>query len=98
MVTWIWAVYARGVPLRAYNIGSEVAVDIATLARTVASAFPMPQPVEIRGLRQPGKSLDRSVPSTKRIREELGVVSRVDLVQGIARTIEFHRARTQPQR
>lgn len=42
MVVWLWAIYARGQTLRAYNVGSSNAIDIAALARTVVSRIEPP--------------------------------------------------------
>jgi nucleoside-diphosphate-sugar epimerase len=92
MVTWLWAIYVRGEPVRAYNVGSDVGVDIATLARSIAASFPIPPPVEIRGVATPGRAVDRYVPSTQRIQAELGLTARIGLAEGISRTIEFYRS------
>jgi len=90
MITWLWAIYARGVPMRAYNLGSDAAVNTATLARTVSSVRPSSPPVEIHGKSEPSKPTDRYVPDTARIRAELGVERLVDLPEAIRRTIAFH--------
>jgi dTDP-glucose 4,6-dehydratase len=89
MIAWLWAIYARGVSGRAYNVGSEDATNIAALARTVAAASPNAPPAEIHGKPELGKPTDRYVPDTARIRAELGVASLVDLSEGIRRTIAF---------
>ncbi len=96
MVNWLWAIFARGESLRAYNVGSEEAVDIASLARLTASCF-TPQPsVEVRSTPAPGAVADCYVPSTRRIQEELKVRAIVPLRQAIERTISFHRQTAQP--
>jgi len=92
MIAWLWAIYARGIPMRAYNVGSDSGADMATLARTVA-AVRRPSPtadIEIHGKPQAGAPADRYVPDTTRIRTELGVESLVDLPDAIRRTIAFH--------
>jgi dTDP-glucose 4,6-dehydratase len=90
MVTWLWAIYARGVPMRAYNLGSDAAVSVATLAQTVSDVRLSSPKIEIRGKSEPGKPTDRYVPDTTRIRTELSVESLVDLPEAIRRTIAFH--------
>lgn len=92
MIIWLLAVYARGETLRAYNIGSEDAVSMATLARLVAKTAGSGSAVQILGKAEPGRDLDRYVPSSQRIRSELGVEQRIDLETAVRRTIEFHRA------
>lgn len=95
LAAWLWSILARGEVARAYNVGSEVAVDIATTARAVA-AVTTPRPeVEIRGARQPDQpGPDRYVPSTARARSELGVAETVDLDEALQRTLAWHRARS----
>jgi nucleoside-diphosphate-sugar epimerase len=94
MITWLWAVFARGTSRRAYNIGSDVPITIASLATAVASAFePQPQ-IIIAKTPVPGREADRYVPSTARICSELGVRRRVELPEAISRTIIWHRSRS----
>lgn len=91
LVTWLWAIYARGAVLRAYNVGSEEAVTMRELAEMAASCADAPITVEVHGLPQPGKVVDRYLPSTSRVREELGVVSTIPVLTGIRRTLEYLR-------
>ena len=91
MVVWLWAIYARGQTSRAYNVGSSNAIDIAALARTVASRIEPQVAVEIRGRPMAGASLDRYIPDTRRIRDELGVAERIGLRDAIDRTMAFYR-------
>jgi dTDP-glucose 4,6-dehydratase len=90
MVCWLWAILARGEPLRAYNVGSAHAVTIAELARTVARVFENPPNVTIAREADPGASVHRYVPDVTRIVEELSVTERVDLQSAIARTIRSY--------
>ena len=72
LAVWLWTILLRGESGRAYNVGSEAAVDIATLARLVAAAFVPPLGVEILGAPQPGRAVDRYVPSTRRAARSSG--------------------------
>lgn len=92
MIVWLLAVYARGEALRAYNIGSEEAVTIASLAKRVVESSRDGSRVKILGKAEPGRKVDRYVPSSLRIRNELGVEQRIFLDKAIRRTIEFHRS------
>ncbi len=87
MTTWLWAVLVRGQTLRAYHVGSEEAVTMAELAALVGSSITPTQPIRIHGKPDPTRSLDRYVPSTQRIRDELGVVTTIPIAEGIKRTL-----------
>ena len=39
LMVWLWTILFKGEACRAYNVGSEEAVDIATTARRVAEAL-----------------------------------------------------------
>jgi nucleoside-diphosphate-sugar epimerase len=92
LAAWLWSILARGDVGRAYNVGSETAVDIAATAEAVAAvSTPRPE-VEIRGKPVPGRLPDRYVPSTARARTELGLAETVDLEEALRRTRAWHRA------
>ncbi len=90
MVVWLWAIFARGELLRAYNVGSAHAVTIAELARTVARGFEDSPEVTIAREAAPGASAHRYVPDVTRIKDDLSVTERVDLRSAIARTIRSY--------
>lgn len=92
MTAWLWAIYVRGGPGRAYNVGSERAVTIADLAQTVADRLVPTPKVSVRGKPRANVAPDRYLPDTSRIRSELGARETVTLEEGIDRTIAFHRA------
>jgi len=91
LAVWLWTILLRGTAARAYNVGSEVATDIAGLANTVASVFDPPLSVEILGSPQPDRPVDRYVPSTQRARTELGLSLHVTLDDAIRRTADWYR-------
>lgn len=90
MTIWLWAIYARGDTLRAYNVGSENAVTISELANAVAGQTSPQGDVRIHGTPVPGRAVDQYVPSTARIRSELAVEELVGLGDAIAKTMRFH--------
>jgi dTDP-glucose 4,6-dehydratase len=92
LAVWLWTILLGAPSRRAFNVGSEDAIDIATLARTVAAAFDPPSAVEVLGVPTPGRAVDRYVPSTHRARTELGLEERVPLDDAIARTVAWHRS------
>jgi nucleoside-diphosphate-sugar epimerase len=86
LMVWLWTILFRGQSCRAYNVGSEEAVNIATLAREVAAALTPEADVEIASTPTPGAPVHRYVPSTARAREELGLRAEVPLREAIRRT------------
>ncbi len=93
MAIWLWRILARGLPSRAYNVGSEQSIDVRSLAHSVASTSIPSLDVIIHGNTVPGAEIERYVPSTKRACAELGLQQRVDSTDAITRTIAWHRAR-----
>ena len=92
MTAWLWAIFARGEIGRPYNVGSDEAIDIEQLARTVASTVNPDSTVTIARPRNPNADAERYVPDTARIERELGVRRTIELVEGIARTAAWHTA------
>jgi dTDP-glucose 4,6-dehydratase len=90
LAIWLWTILFKGAPLRPYNVGSEQALTIGELAHIVARVFNPPRKVHIAEAGDPDKSPDRYIPSTQRARQELGLQERVDLVQAIQKTINWH--------
>jgi nucleoside-diphosphate-sugar epimerase len=86
LMVWLWTILFKGQSRRAYNVGSEEAIDIASLAREVAAALPPEVAVNVASRATPGGSVHRYVPSTARAREELGLTVEVPLREAIRRT------------
>jgi nucleoside-diphosphate-sugar epimerase len=86
LTVWLWTILFKGESRRAYNVGSEEALDIASLAREVAAALPPEVGVTITSPATPGATPHRYVPSTARAREELGLTVEVPLREAIRRT------------
>ncbi len=88
LAAWLLTLLARGRAGRAYNVGSEAAISIEDLAKTVTRVLAVGPGVEIAGQRVPGRLPERYVPSTRRAREELGLVETVSLERAILRMAE----------
>lgn len=86
LMVWLWTILFKGQPRRAYNVGSEEALNIAALGRAVADALPPVIDVNIASRPTPGAPVHRYVPSTARAREELGLLAVVPLREAICRT------------
>ena len=89
LAIWLWTVLVRGASCRPYNIGSELDVTISALAQTVAGLFQPPVNVHIIGRPVRGQAAERYVPSTQRVRADLGVSEAFDLKESILRTIQW---------
>jgi dTDP-glucose 4,6-dehydratase len=94
LMVWLWTILFEGQSRRAYNVGSEEALNIATLAREVAAALPPEVDVNIASTATPGAPLHRYVPCTARAREELGLHAEVPLREAICRTHAWFSANT----
>ena len=85
LMVWLWTILFQGQSCRAYNVGSEDALNIASLGREVADA--LPPAVDVKVVYQDTCApVHRYVPSTARAREELGLCAEVPLREAICRT------------
>jgi dTDP-glucose 4,6-dehydratase len=92
LASWLWRILARGTPGRPYNVGGERALTIAEIAATVRDVANPGGAVTVAA--SPGAATpDSYVPDVRRARDELGLVETFTLERGIARTLEWHRAR-----
>ena len=89
LTVWLWTMLLRAPPGAIYNVGSEESVSIAELAERTARLLGAPG-VEILGREDPGWNAGRYVPSTEKIRNELGVVPTVGLDEAIVRTARWN--------
>lgn len=85
LAVWLWTLLIVGKPGAVCNVGSEEAVSIAELAHRTAALLGG-SGVEILGQPDPGWNPGRYVPSTARIRTELGVAATTSLDEAIRRT------------
>jgi len=93
LAIWLWTILLRGQSLRPYNVGSEAALSIGDLARTVARRFTPAPAVLVAGTATSGQKAARYVPSTARVRNELGVTMSVNLEDALTRTVDWHHGR-----
>lgn len=98
LMVWLWTILFKGQSRRAYNVGSEDALNIAALAGEVAAATPQKVNFSIAAAPMPGAPVHRYVPSTARAREELGLRAELPLREAIRRTHAWfsERALTSP--
>ncbi len=93
LAIWLWTIWGRGLPGRAYNVGSEQAISIRELAELIVAELAPGSAVELVGRAgaPAAEAPERYLPSTRRAREELGLRERVPLRDAIARTAAWHR-------
>jgi nucleoside-diphosphate-sugar epimerase len=89
LMVWLWTILFQGESRRAYNVGSEEALNIATLAHEVAAALPPVIDVNITSTATAGAPVHRYVPCTARARQELGLRAEVPLRDAICRTHDW---------
>lgn len=89
LAAWMWAVLLRAPAGATYNLGSEQAVSIGELAERTASVLGAAGSL-ILGRPDQGWNPGRYVPSTHKIRTELGVSATVDLDEAIRRTAAWN--------
>jgi dTDP-glucose 4,6-dehydratase len=97
-MVWLWTILFHGQSRRAYNVGSEDALNIAALADEVAAALPPAVAVNVGPVATPGAPGHRYVPSTARSREELGLSVEIPLREAIRRTDAWFSASTLSER
>jgi dTDP-glucose 4,6-dehydratase len=85
---WLLTLLVSGTPGRAYNVGSEYGISVGDLAKLVGQLRGVP--VEILGKMDPDRLRDRYLPSTERIRSELGLRESVSLEQALSRTMAWY--------
>ena len=91
LAAWLWTMLFRAPSGEAYNVGSDEAVSIADLARTVVEVLGVSSEVQIRREVIPGMPRAQYVPAIEKAREQLGLRVRVDLRDAIRYTAEWHR-------
>ena len=95
LAIWLWTILLRGSALRPYNVGSEVVLSIADLAKAVAGLSKVEVKISIKHPAPTNIPAEQYVPSTKVARDELGLFQWVDLETSIGKTSQWH-LRTNP--
>jgi dTDP-glucose 4,6-dehydratase len=97
LAVWLWTMLFKGRSGRAYNVGSEDALNIAAVAREVAAAGSQKVDVKIASSPVPGAPVRRYVPSTTRAHQELGLRAEISLNEAIGRTFAWYSASASKQ-
>lgn len=91
LAIWLWTILVFGKNCRPYNVGSDVDLPIADLAKTVASFSAHNKEIDI--LTKPsGAPPARYVPNIDRAKTELNLQVNISLDEAIEKTIAFNMA------
>jgi dTDP-glucose 4,6-dehydratase len=89
LAIWLWTLLVKGVSARPYNVGSDQAISILDLAKTVERVCGVERGIVVSQTAEPGAEAKRYVPSIERARSELGVTPLIPLEEGIRRMFQF---------
>lgn len=92
MAIWLWAMIARGLPGRAYNLGSPHGLSIRDLAEQVRFQVSPGSRVEVGADPLETTPPTRYIPDVGRAKEELGLEVRIPLDEGLRRTAAWLRS------
>ena len=92
LAIWLWTILFRGRPCRAYNVGSDEAMDIAALAKCVSRTLGGDVQVAIHAKPVNGCAIQRYVPLVERARQELRLEVWIPVEMAIRKTAEHCRA------
>jgi dTDP-glucose 4,6-dehydratase len=92
LAVWLWTILLQGESCRAYNVGSDEAISIADVARSVADLAGCKVDIrtEVAGNLDPPSHY---VPSIDRARDDLGLTIATDFHNAIKRTFDWHECR-----
>jgi len=90
LAAWLWTILFKGESCRPYNVGSEEALSIAQVARTVVKVVNPNLKIEIARPPVSGKMPERYVPQISRATQELGVRQTISLDVAVRRTLAWH--------
>lgn len=91
LAVWLTALLERGPAGRAYNVGSDQAINMADLAQLVRDVLSPDKKVEILGKRPLDANRQVYVPSIERARRELGLDVVIPLRRAIEEAARFSR-------
>jgi len=90
LAIWLWTVLFRSSNQQVFNVGSEDAISILDLAKTVREVLRSSAAVRVAQEAGEGVEPRRYVPSTKRAQQDLGLKCEVSVQEAIRRTAAWH--------
>lgn len=89
LMIWLWQILSAGQSGRAYNVGSEEAIQLVDLAALVAKYVQPHLAVTVAKTPDPQVLPARYVPATQRAQQELALKQWISLEEGIQRTLNW---------
>jgi nucleoside-diphosphate-sugar epimerase len=89
LAIWLWTLLVQGNSAQPYNVGSDRAISILDLAKTVERACRPGCGITIAKTARQGDKPARYLPSTERARMQLGLCEWIGLEEGIRRMFNF---------
>lgn len=89
LMIWLWQILHAGQSGRAYNVGSEDAIQLIDLAELVAQQVQPQLKVTVAKVADPHVLPARYVPATQRAQQELALKQWIGLEEGIQRTLNW---------
>ena len=89
LMIWLWKILCDGQNGRAYNVGSEEAINLADLADLMSRQIQPQVPVVIEKTPDLNKLPALYIPSTQRAQQELALKQWINLEDGIQRTLNW---------
>jgi nucleoside-diphosphate-sugar epimerase len=97
LVTWLLRILVKGKGNHPYNVGSDRAVSIASVAENVRALTDQSMEIQVARKSMPGQRGNAYIPCLDRARNELRLDVTVNLEEGIRRTIDWNRERLREQ-
>jgi nucleoside-diphosphate-sugar epimerase len=90
LTIWLWTMLFHAPSMQPFNVGSEDAISIASLAHTIANTFNPTLEIKIARPATPGVPPLQYIPSTQRAQQLLGLKQLISLEEAIRRTAAWH--------
>lgn len=87
LAIWLWTILFRGAVIRTYNVGSDAALTVSDLAKSIAGISL--SPIEERAASKTALA-SHYVPCVTRTQQELNLKVSIELAEAIERTISWY--------
>lgn len=92
LAVWLWHILCKGQAGRPYNVGSDEAISIKTLAHQVAACVAPVLPVTVLSTPAIGALAERYVPCILRAQQELQLSNETSLQDSVLKTLAWYQS------